>query len=205
VTTVAERVVKRKSLTLKVIGILAAVLLFVAPIIAIAVKKGWVADAERHTIIPRWYWVTGPFGPDLAKAYEPENNPDPAKVYRNEAGEELKWKAIPVVNKVWCLDFKKLFKANNAVGYALVYVFSPKEQAGVMLLGSDDTITVWLNGEEVHDFPELRPGQPDQDRVPVRWRQGKNTVLIKVGNSKGDHLFFAKFVGEEIRASTNPE
>src|SRR5262249_33119376 len=138
-SSLVQRIVLRKATIVKVLGIVFVVLVFVAPLIAIAVKKVAVARNERTMILPKMDWVIGPFGPDLQSAYEPEKDPNPAKGCRNEAGVELKWKTLAVVDKVWCLDFRKQFKADNSVGYALTYVFSAKDQEGEMLLGSDDT------------------------------------------------------------------
>ena len=165
-----------------------------------------IAKADWVEVIPKSYWVIGPFGPGMDKSYEPEQQQDPTKPCKTPAGKELEWVVKPVIPGVLCLDFRKAFKQKNTddtAAYALVYVHSAKNQAGELLLGSDDTITVWLNGAQVHQNLRLRPGVPDDDTAAVEWKQGSNTLLIKVGNGKGDHLFFAKLRGPaELRAST---
>jgi hypothetical protein len=164
---------------------------------------------EPKDIIPESYWVIGPFGPGMDRSYEPEQRPDPARPCKTPAGEELKWAVKKVIANVKCLDFRKaLNKKNtdNTAGYALVYVHSPKDQAGEMLLGSDDTITVWVNDVMIHEITKLRPGHQDEDKASMKWKQGWNTVLIKVGNATGDHLFFAKLrAATELRASTSKD
>ncbi|HKB40950.1 MAG TPA: c-type cytochrome, partial [Gemmataceae bacterium] len=50
---------------------------------------------------------------------------------------------------------------------------------------SDDTITVWLNGQKVHEHTGDRGWGPEQDKVNVKLEKGKNALLIKCGNSGG--------------------
>jgi hypothetical protein len=172
----------------------------VVPLIIIAVQS----SGREEPVIPQSYWVIGPFGPGMHRSYEPEKNPDPARPCRTSSGEELHWFVHPVIADYDCLDFRQAFRqnTNDTVGYALVYIHSPREQGGELLLGSDDTITVWVNGQQVHQNTRLRAGKPDDDRAFVKWEPGWNTMLIKVGNKTGDHLFFAKLSGSTgLRAS----
>jgi hypothetical protein len=154
-----------------------------------------VAPGDWVEVVPESYWVIGPFGPGHEKAYEPEQQPDPARPCKTPAGKELEWVVKPIIPGALCLDFRRAFrqkKTDDTAAYALVYVHSANNQPGELLLGSDDTITVWLNDVQVHQNLRLRPGIPDDDRAAVEWKQGRNTLLIKVGNATGDHLFFAK-------------
>jgi hypothetical protein len=160
---------------------------------------------QREAVVPTVYWVIGPFGPELLRPYEPEVHPDPSHPCKGPNGEKLHWKELPVVEGVQCLDFRKLFRKDNASGYALTYIISPEEQSGTLLMGSDDTIKVWLNGDPVHQYTRFRIGRPDEDRVEVRWKQGRNTLLVKVVNITGDHLFFLKCIGPPgLVATTRP-
>ncbi len=193
-------------------------LLVALPLVAIGIRKSHdqeisknveqpKADQPLTIVMPESYWVIGPFGPDRSNSYEPELQADPSLPCKTPAGDELRWVVRSIIPKYNCLDFRKALNQKNTddmAAYALVYVRSPKEQPGKMLLGSDDTITVWLNGKLVHDNPMLRTGKEDQDEVPVIWPQGWNTVLIKVGNGKNDHLMFAKFLApEQLFANTS--
>ena len=167
---------------------------------------GEVPQADWLEIVPKSYWVIGPFGPGLHQSYSPEKLADPTKPCKTPAGKELQWTVNSIIPGAQCLDFRKAFKLKNtddSAAYALVYIQSDKDQAGELLLGSDDTITVWLNGVEVHQYADFRMGEQDTDKVPVAWKQGQNTLLIKVGNGTGDHLFFAKLRSPfTLRAST---
>jgi hypothetical protein len=180
---------------LPLVGLAILVTSHKTPVEAPKPDKDAVPQADWVEIVPQSYWVIGPFGPGLNMAYEPEQQADPAKPCKTPAGEERDWVVRSIIPGAHCLDFRKalgLKNTDDTGAYALVYVHSAKEQPGELLLGSDDTITVWLNGAKVHDNPRLRMGVPDDDSVNVKWKQGCNTLLIKVGNGTGDHLFFAK-------------
>ena len=49
-------------------------------------------------------------------------------------------------------------------------------------IGSDDTVSVWVNGEQVSVSNEPRSLYPDQDRFNVRLKKGDNRVLLRIGN-----------------------
>ena len=58
-----------------------------------------------------------------------------------------------------------------------------------MAVGSDDTLTVWLNGREVYRFSDRRGFHPEQARFDVRLVKGVNRVLIHCGNRGGPWQF----------------
>jgi hypothetical protein len=187
-------------------GAAGAGLLLLLALVGVGIWRYQRQSPQWTEIIPESYWVIGPFGPGMHRAYEPEQHAEPTQTCKTPAGEELHWDLKSVIPRVKCLDFRKAFKQDtkDSVGYALVYIHSSTAGAGEMLVGSDDTITVWVNGQQIHQNAKLRPGVPDEDRAPVAWEQGWNKVLIKVGNGTGDHLFFAKCRGESaLRASTS--
>ncbi len=82
------------------------------------------------------------------------------------------------------------------VGYAYTTFFAEAERGALMAIGSNDDVSVWLNGELVHDKPGPRGLRLDEDLVPVVLRDGANTVLIKVeerGNAWGFSCRFLPF------------
>lgn len=199
----ASAFVKRHKATILTSSIGVALLLLLVLGVFYQRQKG--RERQAASFVPGVYWVVGPFGPELHQPYEPELQPDPARTYKGANGTTLQWQELPVTPGVQCLDFVKLFRKENASGYALTYVISPEEQAGTLLMGSDDTIKVWVNGEMVHESNRPRGATPDEDRAAVRWKRGRNTLLVKVGNWVGDHQFFLKCVGAPgLAATTRP-
>ena len=62
-----------------------------------------------------------------------------------------------------------------------------------MLVGSDDGVKVWLNGEVVHYNPVTRGAGDYQDAFPVTLKQGTNVLLVAVDNR--GHGGFSGFFG----------
>lgn len=56
--------------------------------------------------------------------------------------------------------------------------------------GSDDTLTVWLNGEKLISQNVARGAAPDQDFAKLKLKQGKNKLLLKVCNGGGEFGFY---------------
>ena len=50
-------------------------------------------------------------------------------------------------------------------------------------LGSDDGVTVWLNGNKVHENIVLRPAQLGDDEVTLELTRGKNNVVFRINNA----------------------
>jgi len=59
-----------------------------------------------------------------------------------------------------------------------------------LLLGSDDAVRIWINGEIVHENNIRRPVAPNQDRVAITLEPGENQVMMKVVNAGGDFGFY---------------
>jgi hypothetical protein len=51
--------------------------------------------------------------------------------------------------------------------------------------GSDDTLTVWLNGQKIISDPSYRACAPDQNQATLKLKAGKNQLLIKVCQGDG--------------------
>ena len=95
----------------------------------------------------------------------------------------------------------------QVVGYTLVYVHASKTTDSVMLIGSDDEITVWLNGTEIHRNSIDAGASVDRDAVPCQLKAGWNTVLcqkVDLGWSWGLYLRFTDADGN-LRYSLQPE
>ncbi len=79
------------------------------------------------------------------------------------------------------------------VVYGSATVNSPRKQETTMLVGSDDGVKVWLNGEVVHYNPTTRGAGDYQDAFPVTLKQGTNVLLVAVDNR--GHGGFSGFFG----------
>ena len=92
----------------------------------------------------------------------------------------------------------------NHVVYGSVTLDSPREQDTTMLVGSNDEVKVWLNGEVVHYNPVIRGAGDFQDAFPVTLKQGTNVLLVAVDNR--GHGAFSGFFGfaKDTEYTVNP-
>ena len=79
------------------------------------------------------------------------------------------------------------------VVYGCVTLNAPRQQDTTMLVGSNDGIKVWLNGELVHYNPVIRYADDYQDAFPVTLKQDDNVLLVAIDNRNNDGGFSGFF------------
>ena len=84
----------------------------------------------------------------------------------------------------------------NHVAYGSLALESPREQQTTMLIGSNDAVKVWLNGELVHYNFVDRASSDYQDRAPVTLKTGENILLVAVYNAGGRWSGFFGFTSD---------
>lgn len=128
--------------------------------------------------------IAGPFPNENCKGFDAVYPPEQAKAL-DELLRAAEWKRVKTADSI--LNLLQQFKPNtNVVAYASTVIESPKEKETELLVGSDDGVKVWLNGELVHNNHAHRSLTIDQDTVKVKLRQGENLLLVKVENEGGD-------------------
>ena len=65
------------------------------------------------------------------------------------------------------------------------------------MLGSDDGVKAWLNGEVVHSNNMDRGEAADQDTAPIRLKKGVNQLLLKITQGGGGLSACARIVGSD--------
>jgi putative heme-binding domain-containing protein len=109
----------------------------------------------------------------------------------------LAWKEHRAEPKDGFVDLVALLSGAADVGaYAQAEVRSASDREAAMAVGSDDSVSVWVNGELAHEFQDNRAWSADQDRFRVKLRAGANTILLLVGNTTGGWSFNAKIAGD---------
>ena len=139
------------------------------------------------TFIKEWL-VLGPFFPEdlgtdfLASANgEALANPKPGDTVTTAEGKTLAWTVYRSEKNILNL-FHAVGNHREAVCYTFCLLESERGGDGEILIGSDDGVVVFLNGQRVHTQPVRRPIVVDEDRVAVSLRPGKNRCLMKVSN-----------------------
>ncbi len=148
---------------------------------------------RHHSPFVKRYLVLGPFPKaavnSIAEPLPPESEVGTPlfvtskRAYQGIDGKTIHWQAAEAEASGVLDLLKYLGNAPIAVGYALCYVYAPKDMETVLLLGSDDQVAVWLNGAEIHRLDANRPAVPDEDAVPCQLKAGWNEVLCKIGQN----------------------
>ncbi|MDE0637998.1 MAG: SpoIIE family protein phosphatase [Candidatus Poribacteria bacterium] len=143
------------------------------------------------TFIKEWL-VLGPFFPEdletdfLASANgEASANPKPGDTVTTAEGKTLTWTIYHSEGNIIDLQ-RAIGKHEKAVCYAFCLLESDQGGDGEFLVGSDDGVVVFLNGQRVRTQPVWRAIAIDEDRFAVPLRPGKNRCLVKVSNGLQD-------------------
>jgi hypothetical protein len=159
---------------------------------------GAADKAKTPLLAGPWHYI-GPFdyanGQGFTTAYPPEKGVDLKAKYPGKHGEQAIWREGKFADGG--INNLALFKPENNTN-AVVYLYREIDCNAPMevpvSLGSDDTLTVWLNGEKIHSEDIQRACEPDQAKVNLKLRQGKNQLLMKICQGTGDWAFYFKFL-----------
>ncbi|HKQ48529.1 MAG TPA: TIM-barrel domain-containing protein [Phycisphaerae bacterium] len=151
--------------------------------------------------INAWH-VLGPFdAPEadrLQRVFPPEQKHDLAATYDGRGGKKIAWRTFRRdiqpggdLTSEFFVDFDDVFgeRVNDVVVYGFTYLDAAAETDATLALGSDDGVVVWINGEEVHRHDVGRPYSSRSDLVPVKLKEGRNTLLLKIAQGAGDGGF----------------
>jgi hypothetical protein len=157
------------------------------------------ADAVAKTAPPKlgpWYAV-GPFrhkdGPqrNFEYAFAPEAEKgsavDLGKLHRGKREMECRWTKLDAADgSVTSLNQFGL----NCATYLYREITVPADTELPASFGSDDSLTVWLNGVKLHSENVTRAAEPDQVQLVLKLKAGTNHLLLKVCNADGEHAFY---------------
>ena len=101
--------------------------------------------------------------------------------YRKQGKDSIRTKLIMEdLSKIINLE-KIIGRFDNKTAYAFCYLNSDKDQTVQILLGSDDGVKVWINGDLVHQNNVYRGLKLGEDNFSAQLRKGLNPVLVKMG------------------------
>jgi hypothetical protein len=166
------------------------------------------AEIPRPPRLGKWHYF-GPLDNTGNRAFDAthpvEKKVDLTRKHPGKNGETAVWREgnFPdgMVNNL------KLFRPQNNEN-AAVYLYREIDSAGAMdlpiSLGSDDTLSVWLNGQKLLGQNVQRAAAPDQERVTLKLRPGKNQLLLKICQGNGDWAFYFKAGDYELAGPREP-
>jgi putative membrane-bound dehydrogenase-like protein len=140
-----------------------------------------------------WH-LLGPFKIDAEPPVPPAGPVDLGAVLVGVREEPVTWKDAKPADQQGRIDLHKIYSSleGRAVfGYAEVQ--SDAKRPVQMAVGSDDTLTVWLNGTQVYDFQDRSSFQHDKNRADVTLVEGTNRILVRCGNRGGPWQFAVAF------------
>ncbi len=148
------------------------------------------------------------FGRDFLTQHGGEKKIEPTlQMAHQSGGKEYPWQ--PLASEGNLINLSGLYGPKEFVlAYAWAKIEMNETRAGLLGIGSDDAVKVWLNGELVHESWTDRAVNPDDDLVPVDFQAGKNSLLIKVQNGRGPwgfacRLMDARILGEKLVAAVS--
>src|SRR3989338_5325773 len=150
---------------------------------------------EKKQIIKDWL-IVGPFDNTDKKGFTVVYEPEKVKVhnifatYAGIDNKKVKW-IRPFKNSYGLVELDDIIDPSDYVAiYALSYIVSPSNRKAQFKVGSDDTITIWLNGKKIHSNEVYRGVGLDQDIVNVALKKGANKVLFKICEGWGYWSFY---------------
>jgi len=139
------------------------------------------------------------------KRFKPEKQIKLDKFYRTKSG-KAKWQTANDGNNDGFINLRDTYADSRwSVGYGLIYIKSPEDHHVQFRIGSDASLKVWLNDEEIWKLNEHRNAIFDDDIIRVSLKKGLNKVLIKVCNRLGDWGFYFRVTNEEGSGLTDIE
>jgi hypothetical protein len=144
------------------------------------------------------YMVAGPFDRksemNIDEALQPEIELDLKDAYTGLDDREVIWRTADA-NASGRLDLVQTFKEAPAIAqaYAMTSVYTETARDAVLLVGADDQVAVWVNGQEIHRNNRRGGAFPDEDKVPCHLDAGWNQVLCKVGQNGGNWALYLRF------------
>lgn len=145
----------------------------------------------------RKYMVLGPFPKTDANPHvlsvSADTPLDLNTTYKAVDDKTIRWREAETRSS-GMLDLRSNIGQNTGVfGYAVTYVYAPKAMGTALLLGSDETVTVWLNGAEIHRKRVYRRITRDADVVPCKLKAGWNEVLCSVEQNSWTWALYLRF------------
>lgn len=158
-------------------------------------------DAARAASAPlhflRDWWILGPFDNERGRGLDlplpPETDGIDLDTPLPGKGRTVEWRHVHGGHPLGRIDLAAyLYPNTEALAYAVLMLHSDRVQPGALRVGSDDSLVVWVNGEELVRDDMERRAVPDQRYPGMELRKGWNQILLKVGQATDAWHFYAR-------------
>lgn len=171
-------------------------------------KKLRERTAAGNGVVDFWR-VQGPFLVGGEKAFETVYDVETAKpaeiasVSMRDGHDARKWQPAQVEDPQGRMAFHTIFgTSDNGAAFAFAEFAAEKEGKATLLMGSDDSLSVWLNGTRVFHKDNNRGWEAEKDKIPVTLKAGNNVLLVKVCNHGGGWELSCKIEGLTAKRKT---
>ena len=136
-------------------------------------------------------WLIGPMDDGqngFQTKREFENRPIDLAESIKDGGKEYQWKKQQRNEQGYgsYIDFVKVYgKMDNSSVYAYFRLQASNPVPAQLMLGPDDSVKVFLNGDEVFSKKALRSAQQYEDNITVDLTPGANDFLVRFHNVEG--------------------
>lgn len=142
-----------------------------------------------------WWFIGGfdnPGGQGFDKVYPPEQGIDLKAKYAAKGGAQIAWQEgkFQDANVQSFLPLLPAPLQTDSVAYLYREVDAETEGEVPASFGSDDTLTVWFNGEKIISENVARGAAPDQSLAKLKLKKGKNKLLLKICQGQGEFGFY---------------
>ncbi len=149
-------------------------------------KTRFQTMAQKFGFVVHWH-LAGPFPLDnntLHSDHVSSESIDLSQPLR-VGTKTMSWSVVSADNIQGILHLSDWFGSVPGVVYACAEMILSSPQAAQFKLGSNDGVTVWLNGVKIHHHSKGRVLAIDEDRINVNLAQGRNSLLLRIMNLGG--------------------
>jgi hypothetical protein len=156
-------------------------------------------DAPPALRLSKWSYI-GPFpnvnGQGFNAVYPPEKEINLKGKYRGKNGQQAVWREGKFKDgEVNSLTLFRPDCNSDAVVYLHREIECIRPMELPISLGSDDTLTVWLNGQKLLADNSYRACAADQNRAVLKLKAGKNDLLMKICQGGAEWAFYFRIDG----------
>jgi len=120
----------------------------------------------------------------------PADAPAMSGQFKDPQGRPIAWKKAKVSNEQGMVNLRnQMTILDESTAYAVTELDSPSERTVEFVGGSDDTMTVWLNGKKIFEDLGNHGWKWDAYHFRGTLRTGKNLILVKCSNAGGGWEF----------------
>ncbi len=151
----------------------------------------------REPVPIREWHIAGPFKRD-------QSRPFPAGQFSSDQSFEGKngtvgWKKAKGGADHGKINLQAVLKdIDHASAFARASITVDEPTETELILGSDDGLRVWINGDKVFEDMGTRGWGPDQFRVPVTLENGTNEIVCKIEEHEGSWAFSVKYYRQDL-------